>query len=100
MKFNYALPEDCHTARGVVIVIDALCAFSTAAYVLPLGVEEVLLVGTVEETLSLRSQISNSKVTVEVNRLRPDGFDFGNSATYSILPCRSPVRMAGTSCAI
>ena len=43
MKFNYALPEDCHTARGVVIVIDALCAFSTAAYVLPLGVEEVLL---------------------------------------------------------
>lgn len=82
MKFNYTSLEDCHTARGVVIVIDVLRAFSTAAYAFSLGAKEVLLVGTVEDALSLRSQIRDSKVMGEVNGLRPDGFDFGNSPTY------------------
>ena len=82
LKFHYANLEDCHTAIGVVIVIDVLRAFSTAAYAFSLGAEELLLVGTVEEALSLRPQIPNSKVMGEVNGIRPDGFDFGNSPTY------------------
>ena len=82
MKFHYATLDDCHTARGVVIVIDVLRAFSTAAYAFSLGAREILLVGTVEEALSLRPQIPKSKVMGEVNGVRPDGFDFGNSPTY------------------
>ncbi len=82
MKFHYTNLEDCHTAKGVVIVIDVLRAFSTAAYAFSLGTQEILLVSTVEEALSLRPQIPHSKVMGEVNGLRPDGFDFGNSPTY------------------
>lgn len=82
MKFNYTTLEDCHQAKGIVVVIDVLRAFSTAAYAYSLGAREILLVGTVEEALALRSQIPNSKVMGEVNGLRPDGFDFGNSPTY------------------
>lgn len=82
MKFNYTTLEDCHQAKGIVVVIDVLRAFSTAAYAYSLGAREILLVGTVEEALAMRSQIPNSKVMGEVNGLRPDGFDFGNSPTY------------------
>lgn len=82
MKFHYSYLDDCHTAKGTVIVIDVLRAFSTAAYAFSLGAEELLLVGSVEEALSLRLQIPNSKVMGEVNGIRPDGFDFGNSPTY------------------
>ncbi len=82
MKFHYRYLEDCHTATGTVIVIDVLRAFSTAAYAFSMGAREILLVGTVEEALSLRQQVQNSKVMGEVNGIRPDGFDFGNSPTY------------------
>ncbi len=82
MKFHYATLEDCHTAKGVVVVIDVLRAFSTAAYAFSLGAKEILLVSTVEEALALRSQIPNARVMGEVKGLRPDGFDFGNSPTY------------------
>jgi 2-phosphosulfolactate phosphatase len=82
MKFHYTTLEGCHTAKGVVIVIDVLRAFSTAAYAFSLGTKEILLVSTVEEALSLRPQIPHSKVMGEVNGLRPDDFDFGNSPTY------------------
>ena len=82
MRFHYCNLEDCHTANGTVIVIDVLRAFSTAAYAFSLGAKEILLVSTVEEALSLRMQTPNSKVMGEVNGIRPDGFDFGNSPTY------------------
>jgi 2-phosphosulfolactate phosphatase len=84
MKFQYTDLENCHTAHGVVIVIDVLRAFSTAAYAFSLGAKEILLVSTVEEALSLRPQIPNSKVMGEVYGVRPDGFDFGNSPTYLV----------------
>lgn len=84
MKFHYSNLEDCHTAEGIVIVIDVLRAFSTAAYAFSLGTNEILLVSTVEEALSLRPQVPNSKVMGEVYGLRPDGFDFGNSPTYLV----------------
>jgi 2-phosphosulfolactate phosphatase len=82
MKFQYSSLEDCHTAKGIVIAIDVLRAFSTAAYAFSLGAGEILLVSTVEEALSLRPLIPNSKAMGEVNGIRPDGFDFGNSPTY------------------
>jgi len=79
LKFNYTDLETCHEATGVVLVIDVLRAFSTAAYAFSRGAKEILLVSTVEEALALRSQVPNSKVMGEVGGLPPDGFDFGNS---------------------
>lgn len=79
LKFHYTNLETCHEATGIVIVIDVLRAFSTAAYAFSRGVKEILLVSTVEEALALRSQVPNSKVMGEVGGLPPEGFDFGNS---------------------
>jgi len=82
LKFHYTDLDDCHTAKGVVVVIDVLRAFSTAAYAFSRGAAEIILVSTVEEALSLKSTISPSKAMGEVGGLRPEGFDFGNSPTY------------------
>jgi len=82
LKFHYTDLDDCHTAKGVVIVIDVLRAFSTAAYAFSRGAKEVILARTVEEALSLKSTLSPSKAMGEVQGLRPQGFDFGNSPTY------------------
>jgi 2-phosphosulfolactate phosphatase len=82
LKFHYTDLDDCHTAQGVVIVIDVLRAFSTAAYAFSRGAKEVILVSTVEEALALKSSLSPSQAMGEVQGLRPEGFDFGNSPTY------------------
>jgi 2-phosphosulfolactate phosphatase len=81
MKFHYTSLETCHTASGVVLIIDVLRAFSTAAYAFSHGAKEIILVSTVEEALGLKSQIPNSMVMGEVGGLPPAGFDFGNSPT-------------------
>ena len=82
MKFLYTNLEDCHTSKGVVIVIDVLRAFSTAAYAFSRGAKEILLVSTVEQALSMKEEVPNSKAMGEVGGLPPEGFDFGNSPTY------------------
>lgn len=82
LRFHYTDLEDCHTAQGVVIVIDVLRAFSTAAYAFSRGAKEILLVSTVHEALSLKSDIPSAKAMGEVGGLPPEGFDFGNSPTY------------------
>lgn len=81
MKFNYSTLETCHTATGVVLIIDVLRAFSTAAYAFSRGAKEIRLVSGVEEALALKAQIPNSKAMGEVGGLPPEGFDFGNSPT-------------------
>ena len=82
MIFHYRDLEDCHTAQGIVILIDVLRAFSTAAYAFSRGAKEILLVSTVEEALSLRACIPNAKAMGEVGGLPPEGFNFGNSPTH------------------
>jgi 2-phosphosulfolactate phosphatase len=81
MKFHYTTLETCHTATGVVLVIDVLRAFSTAAYTFSQGAKEIRLVSTVEEAINLKEKIPNSKAMGEVNGIPPVGFDFGNSPT-------------------
>jgi 2-phosphosulfolactate phosphatase len=82
MKFHYTDLEDCHTAKGVVIVIDVLRAFSTAAYAFSCGAKEIILANSMDEALALKTQIPNSKLMGEVGGLPPEGFDFGNSPTH------------------
>lgn len=81
MKFHRYPLEDCHQATGIVLIIDVLRAFSTAAYCFSRNAKEIRLVSTVDEALSLKSQIPGSKAMGEVGGLPPEGFDFGNSPT-------------------
>lgn len=81
MKFKYLTTDTCHTASGLVVVIDVLRAFSTAAYAFGVGAESITLVSDVEEALALRGQIHNALVMGEVHGQPPEGFDFGNSPT-------------------
>ena len=81
MKFHYATLETCHTTTGIVLIIDVLRAFSTAAYAFSRGAKKIILVSTVEEALALKAEIPNSKIMGEVHGLPPTGFDFGNSPT-------------------
>lgn len=80
-KFQRYTLEDCHQATGIVLIIDVLRAFSTAAYAFSRGTKEIWLVSSVDEALTLKSQIQNSKAMGEVGGLPPEGFDFGNSPT-------------------
>jgi len=79
MKFHYTNLETCHTATGLVVVIDVIRAFTNAAYAFSRGVKEMYPVSGVEEALQLKAQIPNSLVCGEVGGLPPEGFDFGNS---------------------
>jgi 2-phosphosulfolactate phosphatase len=81
MRFKYATLDTCHTATGIVLIIDVLRAFSTAAYAFSRGAREIHLVSGVEETVVLKAQLPNAKAMGEVGGLPPEGFDFGNSPT-------------------
>ncbi len=81
MKFEQATLQTCAQARGVVVVIDVLRAFSTAAYALAGGASEITLVGTVEEAFELRARQPGSLIMGEVEGLPVNGFDFSNSPT-------------------
>ena len=83
MKFHYTNLESCHTATGVVVVIDVIRAFTNAAFAFDRGAREIYPVGTVEEALQLRAETPNALVCGEVGGLPPDEFDFGNSPTHT-----------------
>jgi 2-phosphosulfolactate phosphatase len=79
MEFNKVSLETCERATGVVVVIDVIRAFTTAAFAFAAGAETIALVGTAEEAFALRRQHPDCLIMGEVNGLPVDGFDFGNS---------------------
>jgi 2-phosphosulfolactate phosphatase len=83
MKFHYTNLESCHTATGVVVVIDVIRAFTNAAFAFHRGAKEILPVSGVEEALQLKAANPESLVCGEVGGLPPEGFDFGNSPTHT-----------------
>lgn len=76
---NYYPLSEAHLAKGVVVVIDVLRAFTTAAYAFESGAKEIFPVGSVEDALLLRERIPGSLVIGEVDGHKPDAFDLGNS---------------------
>lgn len=66
-------------ARGNVAVIDVFRAFTTAAVALANGASHIVMVGTVEEALTLRGSGAAQMCMGEVRGRMPAGFDFGNS---------------------
>lgn len=83
MKFHYTNLETCHTAMGLVVVIDVIRAFTNAAFAFSRGAREIYPVSGAEEALELKAQIPNSLVCGEVNGIPPEEFDFGNSPTQT-----------------
>lgn len=81
MKFKRYTLDDCQYATGIVLIIDVLRAFSTAAYAFSRGAKEIRLVSGIQEALDLKAQVPNAKAMGEVGGLPPEGFDFGNSPT-------------------
>jgi len=66
-------------ARGAVVIIDVFRAFTTAAVVLARGAAKIIVVGSVEEALTLRGAGLGQLCMGEVRGRAPPGFDLGNS---------------------
>ena len=66
-------------ARGAVIVIDVIRAFTVAAYALAGGAQELWLVRTVEEAFALRERNPEVLLIGEVGGRLIPGFDLNNS---------------------
>jgi 2-phosphosulfolactate phosphatase len=66
-------------ARGTLVVIDVLRAFTTAACAFARGAREIELVSTIEQAFA-RKRADNAIILVGEQQGRPvAGFDFGNS---------------------
>lgn len=90
MNIDFVTLDACHTATGVVVVIDVCRAFTTAAYAFGAGVERILLAGSVEEALALRARFPGSLLMGEVEGMPVDGFDYWNSPSQL-----SPLELRG-----
>lgn len=66
-------------AKGDVVVIDVLRAFTTAAFAFGSGASEIVLVSTPEEAVELKKKYPRAKLCGEVGGRPIDGFDYGNS---------------------
>src|SRR5689334_22015442 len=71
-------------ARGVVIVIDVIRAFTVAAYAFAGGAQRLLLVRTVEEAHALRTRFPEALLVGEIGGRLIPGFDLNNSPSLVI----------------
>lgn len=74
-----SLLEGARAAQGTTIVIDVFRAFTTAAVAFDRGARQIILVAEIAEALQLRRQGAGDLCMGEVDGIKPDGFDFGNS---------------------
>jgi 2-phosphosulfolactate phosphatase len=73
-----SLLEGARQAEGVSVVIDVLRAFTSAALMVHLGAEKILLLAETEAVLDLKKR-QGSLAVGEVGGMKPPGFDLGNS---------------------
>src|SRR5258705_9330564 len=66
-------------ARGVVVVIDVLRAFSCSALMFHYGIRDLTLVRTPGEALAFRDRDPDYLIAGEVKGVKVEGFDLGNS---------------------
>ena len=74
-----SLLEGVRRARGVVAVIDVFRAFTTGAVALANGAERIVMVGSIDEALSLREAGLGQVCIGEAGGHKPPEFDYGNS---------------------
>lgn len=63
----------------MVVVIDVIRAFTTAAHAFAAGAEDIILVGEVQEALALRERLPGALLMGEEGGWPVEGFDLGNS---------------------
>jgi 2-phosphosulfolactate phosphatase len=80
MKFTRANISTYQSATDLVVAIDVLRAFTTAAYLFYSGVMEIILVSGVQEAFDLRNQMPECLLAGEVKGIMIPGFDLGNSS--------------------
>jgi 2-phosphosulfolactate phosphatase len=91
-------PEAAREARGVVVVIDVIRAFTVAACALAGGATESILVTEVDEALKLHAQIPGSVLSAEVGGRPIPGIPISNSPTMiSRMPLRGRTLVQRTS---
>jgi 2-phosphosulfolactate phosphatase len=73
--------EGAREARGVVVVIDVLRAFTVSAYALAGGAREVLYVADLERAREVASSIPGAVLSAEVDGLPVPGVAISNSPT-------------------
>ena len=74
-----SLIEGAREAEGTVVIIDVFRAFTTAAVAFSRGASRIILVAEIDEALALRDKGVGEICMGEVDGIRPEGFDFGNS---------------------
>jgi len=79
MHIGRATLATCSSATGLVVAIDVLRAFTTAGYLFEAGVSEIVLVSGVQEALQLKTELPGSLTLGEIDGIKVDAFDLGNS---------------------
>jgi 2-phosphosulfolactate phosphatase len=79
MKIERANLATCGNAVGLVVVIDVIRAFTVASFAFASGVEDIILVSTIEEALELKQKNPTYFLAGEVEGIPIPGFEFGNS---------------------
>jgi len=74
-----SLIDGARGARGMVVIVDVFRAFTTAAVALARGASRIVIVPEPADALRLRDEGAGQVCVGEVNGIRPEGFDFGNS---------------------
>ena len=74
-----SLIEGARRARGTAVIVDVFRAFTTAAVAFARGATKIVIVPEPAEALRLRAEGVGDLCVGEVNGIRPEGFDFGNS---------------------
>lgn len=96
--FKFFSLDKANEARGLVVVIDVLRAFSTAAYAFNRGAVKIIPVDGVDEALQLRKRMSGLLLMGKVGGVKPPELDFGNSpATISTLDLNGKIIIQRTS---
>lgn len=84
MKYRSVTLSNCSEVNGIVIVIDVIRAFTTAAVAFSRGAAEITLVGSVEEAFEWRRLLPGSLIMGEVGGFPVKGFDLGNSPSQLV----------------
>jgi len=74
-----SLLEGARRAEGTVVIVDVFRAFTTAAVALSRGATRIIMVAEPPEALALREKGLGDLCVGEVNGIRAEGFDYGNS---------------------
>lgn len=76
------LADGARSAKGTVVIIDVLRAFSTACYAINKGIEKIIPVGDIDLAYKLKKDNPDFLLIGERHERKPEGFDFGNSPTH------------------